>query len=168
MNYSIRNNSLICGKNIRFKQWVYIQYCGKITDLGLKKSSCNVKKVNTVLVAMYGGFNQIGRTGLLKIPSATNQAISAIEVDDTIIRAEYLLHVLNTRIDYWKKVAISTRKDPNITKSDVENFPVNVPPLKFQDDFLRSINLIIDAKKIANKNKSDFKKVYTNVINMIF
>ena len=117
---------------------------------------------------MYGGFNQIGRTGLLKIPSATNQAISAIEVDDTIIRAEYLLHVLNTRIDYWKKVAISTRKDPNITKSDVENFPVNVPPLKFQDDFLRSINLIIDAKKIANKNKSDFKKVYTNVINMIF
>lgn len=140
----------------------------KITELGLKKSSCNVKKINTVLVAMYGGFNQIGRTGLLKIPATTNQAISAIEVDDNIVRAEYLLHVLNAKIDYWKKVAISTRKDPNITKSDVENFPVNVPPLAFQDDFLRSMNLIHDAKKHAFKNKSDFKQVYKNIINMIF
>ena len=33
---------------------------------------------DTVLIAMYGGFNQIGRTGILNIKATTNQAISPL------------------------------------------------------------------------------------------
>ncbi len=46
-----------------------------ITKAALDEISLRVYPVGTVLVAMYGGFNQIGRTGVLKIPATVNQAI---------------------------------------------------------------------------------------------
>lgn len=140
----------------------------KVTDLAIEKTSCKIKPVNTVLVAMYGGYNQIGRTGLLKIPSATNQAVAAIEVDEDIINPEYLLHLLNAKIDYWKKVAISSRKDPNITKNDVENFPVPIPPRDMQDEIVDSINLIISTVQDAQRNVCDFKRLQSNLIDEVF
>ncbi|HEX7325869.1 MAG TPA: restriction endonuclease subunit S, partial [Rhodanobacteraceae bacterium] len=39
------------------------------------KAKVTINPVGSVVVAMYGGFNQIGRTGLLKIPAATIQAL---------------------------------------------------------------------------------------------
>ncbi|WP_220466421.1 restriction endonuclease subunit S [Dyadobacter psychrotolerans] len=53
----------------------------KVTELALKETSLRIYPKNTVLVAMYGGFNQIGRTGILGIDAAINQALSAITVD---------------------------------------------------------------------------------------
>lgn len=104
----------------------------KITDLALKESSCSIFPKNTVLVAMYGGFNQIGRTGLLKVDAAINQAISGIIVDQKIVSPEYLLHYLNHDRKQWKKYAASSRKDPNITREDVLGFRVYVPSLLIQ------------------------------------
>ena len=86
----------------------------------------------TVLVAMYGGFNQIGRTGLLRISAAVNQAITAIQPQVSVLRPEYLLATLNFRVEYWKAVASSSRKDPNITSQDIRAFPVAFPPLPEQ------------------------------------
>ena len=77
---------------------------------------------------MYGGFNQIGRTGLLRIPAAVNQALTAICPDATRLNSGYLLRVLNHRINYWRSVASSSRKDPNITGKDVRTFPLPLPP----------------------------------------
>lgn len=81
---------------------------------------------------MYGGFNQIGRTGLLRIPAAVNQAITAIQPHVTKLHSEYLLATLNFRVGYWKEVASSSRKDPNITSQDVRAFPISVPTLTEQ------------------------------------
>src|SRR5690606_4279885 len=43
-----------------------------ITELALADTSCCLHPPGTVLVAMYGGFNQIGRTGILRVTAATN------------------------------------------------------------------------------------------------
>ena len=72
---------------------------------------------------MYGGFNQIGRTGILTVPSTINQALTAIVTND-LVDAEYLLNWLNYRVFYWKKFAGSSRKNPNITGKDVKDFPI--------------------------------------------
>ena len=42
------------------------------------KARARINPPGAVLVAMYGGFNQIGRTGCLSIPAATNQALSVL------------------------------------------------------------------------------------------
>ncbi len=103
-----------------------------VTDAAMNETSLKLYPVGTVLVAMYGGFNQIGRTGLLRIPAAVNQALTAI-VTTTRLDPDYLLRILNFHVKYWKTVASSSRKDPNITGKEVREFLVPLPPLAEQE-----------------------------------
>ncbi|MDM7555085.1 restriction endonuclease subunit S [Xanthomonas fragariae] len=100
-----------------------------ITDAALAESSCRLFPAGTVLVAMYGGFKQIGRTGLLREKSAVNQAISAIDIERDQADPEFVLHWLNGSVETWKNYAASSRKDPNITRENVCEFPVILPTL---------------------------------------
>ncbi len=104
----------------------------RVTDLALKETSLTVYPAGTVLVAMYGGFQQIGRTGILRTPAAVNQAITAIQSNADRLTPEYLLATLNYRVDYWRSVASSSRKDPNITGNDVRAFPIALPTVEEQ------------------------------------
>ena len=103
-----------------------------VTKIASDETSLRVYPVGTVLVAMYGGFNQIGRTGLLKVPAAVNQAITAIQTNPKLLVPEYLISFLNYKISYWKTVASSSRKDPNITSYDIKKFPIIFPSVKEQ------------------------------------
>ena len=98
-----------------------------------------------ILVAMYGGFKQIGRTGLLLQDSAINQALTAIIPDPRKLDAAFLLEWLNFRVGYWKRFAGSSRKDPNITKGDVADFPVPRMPVHQQ---------IVSSRILATWNES--------------
>ena len=110
-----------------------IKYTDELVTLAaVNETSLRTYPTGTVLLAMYGGFNQIGRTGLLRIPAAVNQAITAIQPHVTKLHSEYLLATLNFRVGYWKEVASSSRKDPNITSQDVRAFPISVPTLTEQ------------------------------------
>ena len=50
----------------------------KITQKAIQETPCSIYPKGTLLIAMYGGFNQIGRTGILGIEASTNQAITAL------------------------------------------------------------------------------------------
>ena len=104
----------------------------KITELALNETCLKEYSIGTVLVAMYGGFNQIGRTGLLKIPAAVNQALIAIQPQSETLDSIFIINYLNFRVSYWKSVAISSRKDPNLTSRNVKEFPIPLPPLSEQ------------------------------------
>jgi len=103
-----------------------------VTKFALDETSLRLFPIGTVLVAMYGGFNQIGRTGLLKVPATVNQAITAIQPKENLLSSEFLLNYLNFKVEYWKRVAGSSRKDPNITANDIRAFLVVLPPLEEQ------------------------------------
>ena len=132
----------------------------KITDYALRETSIKIFPINSILVAMYGGFNQIGRTGLLKVNAASNQALSVLILKENI-DARYILEYLNHRVFYWQRFAASSRKDPNITKSDVEVFPIVLPSLKEQqkiaqilttwDDAITKQEALIKAKEALKK-----------------
>lgn len=113
-----------------------------VTELALAETHLERLPKGTVLVAMYGGFKQIGRTGVLEIEATSNQAMTALlpspQVDPYFLNA-----VLISQRDYWKTVANSTRKDPNITKSDVLNFQLPLPDLPTQ----RAIVAEIEAEQ---------------------
>ncbi|MET9704645.1 restriction endonuclease subunit S [Streptomyces griseus] len=107
-----------------------------ITSVAVAETSANVVPAGTVLVAMYGGFGQIGRTARLGMDAATNQAVSAILDLRSDVRPEFLHEVLKAGRPKWRRVAASSRKDPNITKRDVEGFDFPLPPLKLQSRIL--------------------------------
>lgn len=131
-----------------------------LTAEGLTASSCRVLPKDTVLVAMYGGFKQIGRNGVLAVPAATNQAISALVCDNARVDSMYVLYWLNAYRFLWREFAGSSRKDPNITKLDVASFPIILPPLSEQhrianilctwDDALEKLARLIEAKECRN------------------
>ncbi|HEX8822289.1 MAG TPA: restriction endonuclease subunit S, partial [Archangium sp.] len=99
----------------------------------------------TVLVAMYGGWQQIGRTAILEIQATTNQAISALVPDEKSISPEYLLRALQHGRSRWKQVAASTRKDPNITKADVNYFVLPLPSLLEQTQISKMYRAILEC-----------------------
>lgn len=101
----------------------------RITDIALRSTTLKVFSKGTVLIAMYGGFNQIGRTSILGIDATINQALSALILNKKEITEYFLLYWLLYRVNKWKRYAASSRKDPNITKTDVTKFPILVPPL---------------------------------------
>ena len=90
-------------------------------------SNPKINPIESVLVAMYGGFKQIGRTGFLKVPAATNQALSVLNTKRNKVIPIYLLIWLNANVEQWKRIASSSRKDPNITGSDVAGFSISFP-----------------------------------------
>ena len=133
----------------------------KVTELALSETSLRVYPEETVLVAMYGGFNQIGRTGYLRIEAATNQALSVINVDEEKICPRYLLIWLNAKVHLWKRFAASSRKDPNITGSDVGAFPVAFSSLEEQQkiaDFISAVDKKISLLKQKHSLLQQYKK----------
>lgn len=128
-----------------------------ITKLALAETSLKLFPQGTVLVAMYGGYVQIGRTGLLRISATVNQAITAIIPDNKKLHSAYLLYTLNYRVNYWKSVASSSRKDPNITGNDVKAFPITMPSTSEQlaiatalsdiDAFIEGLSKLITKKR---------------------
>ena len=132
----------------------------KISEIGLKESSCKVYPKNTILIAMYGGFNQIGRTGILQIEAATNQAISAL-LPSTKANSLFVNNILICYRNKWKNIAISSRKDPNITKRDIENFKIPLPPLDEQEKIAEILSTWDEAINLTInliENKKQFKK----------
>jgi type I restriction enzyme S subunit len=113
------------------------------------KARARINPIGSVLIAMYGGFKQIGRTGCLNMPAATNQALSVLVLDKDIASPVYVLAWLNAKVDVWKRIASSSRKDPNITGSDIAKFPISLPALPEQQRIaacLSSFDTLITAE----------------------
>ena len=125
------------------------------------KAKVRINPVGSVLVAMYGGFNQIGRTGFLAVPAATNQAISVLQLDLKKALPEYVLAWLNAKVEDWKRIASSSRKDPNITGTDVAKFPIALPNIPEQQriaDCLASLDTLITTATQALETLKTHKK----------
>ncbi|WP_412064306.1 restriction endonuclease subunit S [Rhizobium sp. SYY.PMSO] len=121
----------------------------RITPAAVAESSCDVHPTGTVLVAMYGGFQQIGRSGILAQPSATNQAISALRLKDDSILGSFLNFALVGLRARWRSVAASSRKDPNITKDDVLRFNIPVPPVAEQEKIIELMTGLYDTQRVT-------------------
>jgi len=125
----------------------------KITKRAIEESSCNLFPVNSVLIAMYGGWEQIGRTAVLKKEATTNQAITALFNPRVDIVAEYIQFFLQHFRYKWKSYAVSTRKDPNITKTDIQNYLIAFPK---EDAEQQSIVKAIKNSKRTISNYNDY------------
>jgi len=132
-----------------------------VTELALRETSLKMNPAGSVLVAMYGGFHQIGRTGILTMDAAVNQAISVINPHPKDLLPRFLLYVLNFKIDYWKTVASSSRKDPNITSQDIRNFVLLAPGIPDQKaivEALDDVNALISSLEALIAKKQGIKQ----------
>ncbi len=75
----------------------------KISEAGLVNSSAKLFPIDTILVALYGQGQTRGRTGLLKVPSTTNQACAAILPQPEIFESKYMQHWLRSLYHEMRK-----------------------------------------------------------------
>lgn len=147
------NNSIICANE------------EKISVYGATKLKVLPEK--SVLIAMYGGFNQIGRTGLLTYPATINQALAAL-MPVNEINPNFLLNFLNFKKESWRNVAASSRKDPNITKNDVEKFIISFPSLPEQSaigSFFRTLDDLLASYK---DNLNNYQSLKATMLSKMF
>ncbi len=129
----------------------------KVTDYALKNTSLKLMPINSILVAMYGGWEQIGRTSILKSESGTNQAITCLFNPNRKMNSDFVQLILQYYRYKWKEVAVSTRKDPNITKSDIENFALVFP--KNYDEQSLIAGKILQIKEFVSNQQEHSNKL---------
>ena len=139
----------------------------KISEIALAKTSLKILPKNTVFVAMYGGFNQIGRTGLLSVEATCNQALSAIYPNENF-NPYFVLTYLNHKVDDWKNFAASSRKDPNITKNDVLSFPIIYPNLEEQTKIAEFLSAVDDKISQLSRQLELLNQYKKGVMQKIF
>lgn len=115
-----------------------------ITSLGLENSSAKVLEPNTVLVALVGA--TIGKVGLLKIHSATNQNIGFIKPNPTIAFPLYLFFVIKNLHSLFTNIGNGKFKMANL--SFIRNLPIMLPPLSLQNKFASRIEQIEQQKNL--------------------
>jgi len=132
----------------------------KISQEALAKTSIKMMPKRAILIAMYGGWEQIGRTSILQIESATNQAVTSLYNPKVPLHAEFVQLILQHYRYKWKQFAVSTRKDPNITKSDIEQFMIVYPKdVEEQKQIANKISLI---QRNIDINKKELEKLQRN------
>lgn len=131
-------------------------------------AKARVNQAGSVLVAMYGGFNQIGRTGLLAIPAATNQALSVLRIKGDELFPQYLLSWLNAKLTYWKRIASSSRKDPNITSMDVAKFPITYPEKSEQKRIADCLSALDDLTSAQAQKIQLLKRQKQGLLQQLF
>lgn len=117
----------------------------KVTELAFKECNLKVIPLDTVLVAMYGGFGTIGKNAILKTKSTINQSVCAILPKQRNFNSTYLLYFLKYFRKDWKLFADGTRKDPNINQDAVKNLFIVVPPIQDQHFIANFLNQKINA-----------------------
>jgi type I restriction enzyme, S subunit len=101
----------------------------KITELGLKNSSAKIFPKGSVAVAMYGA--TIGKTAILGIDAATNQACAVGIPENSITTTEYLLYYLASQKDDFVKAGQGGAQ-PNISQAVIKNWPIPLAPFNEQ------------------------------------
>ncbi|ABV11142.1 restriction endonuclease subunit S [Streptococcus gordonii] len=147
------NNTVICSNE------------EKISVYGATKLKVLPEK--SVLIAMYGGFNQIGRTGLLAYPATINQALAAL-MPVNEINPNFLLNFLNFKKESWRNVAASSRKDPNITKNDVEKFKISFPSLDEQSAIGSLFRTLDDLLASYKDNLANYQSLKATMLSKMF
>ena len=118
-----------------------------ITEEGLKNSSAKIYKMNTVIVALVGA--TIGKTGLLKFETSTNQNIAALEIKNMDYSPEFLFFLLQNLYYKFTELGGDTFKMANL--SFIKNLPLISPPIELQNKFAERIEKIEKLKFIFDK-----------------
>lgn len=137
----------------------------KISQYALDSISIQLMPINSILIAMYGGWEQIGRTSILKKEAATNQAITCMYNPKKEMNADYVQLVLQQYRYKWKQYAVSTRKDPNITKTDIKNFILASPTdVKEQNKIVDKIKKTKDFISVSRIELSKLQSLKTGLM----
>ncbi len=112
----------------------------QISELALSETNCKLFPVGTILVAMYGQGQTRGRSAVLGVQAATNQACAAILPSEKIETA-FLSVFLKTQYEQLRGMAHGGNQ-ANLNLSMIKGLPVILPPITAQRVFSERLDEI--------------------------
>ncbi|OJZ18407.1 MAG: hypothetical protein BGP21_08235 [Thiobacillus sp. 65-29] len=132
-----------------------------LTEAGISNSSAKLLPPGTVLISI---FATIGRTAVLDIEAATNQAIAGVVPKDTDqLEPRYLRYFLDSKYAELNRTARGVAQ-PNINQSILKALDIPLPPLPEQR---RIVDLLSRAEGILRLRREAEKKA-TELIPALF
>lgn len=123
----------------------------KLTPEGVKRSSAKIFPKDTVLIAMYT--YDMGKTAILGVDAATNQAICGLECNKNLI-PRFLYYFLKIQQDEIRKLG-SGGAQPNINQGKVKNLEIPIPVIEIQEKIVQKLDYVIG--QLEEKKKVIFK-----------
>jgi type I restriction enzyme, S subunit len=111
-----------------------------ITELGLQNSSAKIFPKGSVAIAMYGA--TIGKTSVLGIDAATNQACAVAIPETRLATVEYLFRFLESQ----KAAFVEAGKggaQPNISQGVIKEWPFPLAPLNEQKRIAEKLEALL-------------------------
>ena len=125
-----------------------------ITEEGLTHSSTKLLAPGTVLVALVGA--TIGKVGLLRIETCTNQNVAFIKVQETeTFTSEFVYYHLIGLYGEFMKTGQGNFKMAN--QGFIKLLPISLPPLPLQHSFAQKIEQIEQQKAAIQKTITDLE-----------
>lgn len=127
----------------------------KITKKAVEESSTRLAKENSIVIASAGQGHTRGQTSFLLKPMYINQSVIAIEADPDIVLSKYLFYNISGRYRELRHISDSSSSRGSLTGKILKDLPIDVPPLKIQNNvvnFIDSVDKRIELNKkiIAN------------------
>ena len=138
----------------------------KITEKGLKNSSCKIYPPNSILIAMYGQGKTRGQVGRLNISATTNQACAAIEPQENI-SSIFLFEYLKLSYIELRNLGRGGNQ-PNLNLNLIKSFPIIVPPLRIQYDFDIKVRNISTQKVLLNQQIQKLEALFNSLLQRAF
>ncbi|MCP4522150.1 MAG: restriction endonuclease subunit S [Cytophagales bacterium] len=104
---------------------------GRITDLGLKKSSAQLLPINSVLIGLAGQGKTRGTVAMNKVPLTTNQSVAAILPCDDI-DSYFLYQNLDNRYEEIRRMSTGDGGRGGLNLSIIKSIKVLLPPFPEQ------------------------------------
>ena len=136
----------------------------RLTKKGIKNSSAKIFPKNTVLIAMYTF--DMGKTAILGVDAATNQAICGLQCKNDVL-PKFLLYFIKSHQNQIKKLG-SGGAQPNINQSKVKSLCIPMPPLETQKKIVQKLDHILGQLEEKKKTLSEIANKNENRINLIY
>ncbi len=135
-----------------------------ITQEGLENSSAKIFPKGTLVVALYGA--TVGKTGILEISAASNQAVCAVSPKTKEITSKFLFWFFRYKRPEFLGASFGGAQ-PNISQKIIRETTIPIPPLELQKDLTDFFSIVEQKQKHHEVEYPPLPQKYENVLRIV-
>ncbi|MBR4629548.1 MAG: restriction endonuclease subunit S [Treponema sp.] len=121
----------------------------RITNEGVENSSAKIFPAESVVVAMYGMGVTRGKAAIIKIPTATNQAVCVLQPNEKLNNRFLFYYFM---CNYWQIREQSVGGNQlNLSGKIIASFPIKLPPLNYQLSIVNFLDTVLEKESHAKE-----------------